>query len=419
MKQIYLIALLAVSSLYSLGQRNVNYDESKVPSYVLPELLVAKNGKKITSAKEWETLRRPEILETFATEMYGVTPKENIRVSYKVMEENKNAFDGKATRRQVKFTFSNKGKSLDAMLLMYIPNNTKGKIPIIVGYNYKGNHSTIADSTILYSPSLHLVKEPNHPDWVRGCQSNRWSFEEMVTRGYAVATMCYHDIFQDKKGLKETSIVSLFSDFDENSTKPDEWQAIGAWAWGSSRILDYLETQKNIDISKSVLMGHSRQGKAALWAGAQDKRFAIVISNDSGAGGAALSKREYGETVDIVSSITPAWFCPAFRKYAKNEKNLPFDQHQLIALIAPRPVYVASAVEDRWADPKGEFLSAYHASPVYQLYGLTGIKQDVMPELNQPIMNHVGYHIRDGIHDVTAYDWSRFMDFADKHFKKN
>jgi hypothetical protein len=270
---------------------------------------------------------------------------------------------------------------------------------------------------IFFPPSFHLVKKADNPDWIRGCQSSRWCYDKIISRGYAVATMCYHDIFPDKNGLKDHSIVALFPDYHPNSNASDEWQAIGAWAWGSSRIVDYLETQDKFDLDKIVIMGHSRQGKAALWAGAQDKRFRIVISNDSGSGGAALSKRVFGETIARVSSIQPPWFCPAFSKlYADNESNLPFDQHELIALMAPRPVYVASAVEDRWADPKGEFLSAFHAGSVYELYGLSGLGTDIQPGLNQPIMNDVGYHIRTGIHDVTDYDWERFMDFADKHF---
>jgi hypothetical protein len=409
------ILILLGSFTMLQAQNGINYDESKVPDYVLPELLVSNSGMKITNQKEWEKVRRPELLETFSSLMYGRTPKDKIKVTYTLLDEKKNDLNGKATRRQVKFTFTNGSKKIDAMLLMYIPNHVKGKAPVIIGYNYKGNHSTHKDSTILYSPSLHLVKEPTHPDWERGCQSARWSFDDMIERGYAVATMCYHDIFPDKKGLKDHSIVSLFPNY--NANKNDQWQAIGAWAWGSSRIMDYLETQKDIDTKKSVIMGHSRQGKAALWAGAQDTRFKIVISNDSGEGGAALSKRHFGETIEKVSNIPPAWFAPAYSQFANNEAKLPFDQHQLIALMAPRPVYVASAAEDLWADPKGEFLGAYHAGPAYELYGLKGLGTMTMPELHQPLMQDVGYHIREGKHDVTQYDWKSFMNFADKHFK--
>jgi len=190
---------------------------------------------------------------------------------------------------------------------------------------------------------------------------------------------------------------------------------LGAWAYGFSRIVDYLETQKGVDRKKIIVMGHSRHGKAALWAGAQDKRFSIVISNNSGCGGAALSKRVFGENIARITTSFPHWFCPAFNRYANNEAGLPFDQHQLVSLIAPRYVYIASALEDAWADPKGEFLSGYYAGPVYELYGLKGLATNVQPMLHQPIMNDVGYHIREGKHDVTEYDWICFMDFADKH----
>ncbi len=420
MKPYSIIPVLALFLLAApcLAQDDTNYDESKVPDYVLPELLVAGNGKKITGKKEWEKIRRPELMELFASEMYGRTPQDKIDVRYETLEENPHDLNGKATRKQVKFTFSNGSKSIEALLLMYLPNNVKGKAPVFVGYNYKGNHSTVADSGILYSPSLTLVKEPGHPDWVRGNQSHRWSYSEIIDRGYAVATMCYHDIFQDKPGLKDHSIVSLFPGYNPDSDRPDEWQAIGAWAWGSSRIVDYLETQDRIDAGRIAIMGHSRQGKAALWAGAQDPRFRVVISNDSGEGGAALSRRKFGESITRVSSIRPAWFCPAFNRYRDREEERPIDQHQLIALMAPRAVYVASAEEDLWADPKGEFLAAYHAGPAFELYGLKGLGTPVQPGLHQPIMNQVGYHIRAGKHDVTAYDWSRFLDFADKHLKK-
>jgi hypothetical protein len=318
----------------------------------------------------------------------------------------------------VRFTFSNGDKKNEAYLLLFIPNKPKGKVPIIVGYNFKGNHSTTTDTMIIYSPALCLALEPGSPDWVRGSQASRWSYDLIIDRGYAIATMCYHDIFPDKPELKDHSVISLFSGYNSQKTDPAEWQAIGAWAWGSSRIVDFLEGEEKIDTNKIAIMGHSRQGKAALWAGAIDPRFQIVFSNESGCGGAALFRRKYGETAEIINFKFPHWFCVNFRQYNDKEEKLPVDQHQLLALIAPRKVYVASAEGDRWSDPKGEFLSAYHAGPVYKLYGLSTIESDEMPGLHAPIMEDIGYHIRAGKHDVTEYDWKCYLDFADKHFKK-
>ncbi len=408
------ILATAVSMLFA--QRNVNYDEEKVPKYELPELLQLENGETVKSVQQWEKQRRPELMELFASRIYGHTPADKIDVTYEIVTDNPNAMGGKATVRQVRFIFSKGSEKREAILLLYLPNDAKGKVPVFVGYNFKGNHSTTNDITVLYSPVFHLVKESEHPDWIRGNQTNRWPYEMIIDRGYAIATMCYHDIFPDDHKLKERSIIPLFPGYDPQKNAPEEWQAIGAWAWGSSRIVDFLETQAEIDSNKIAIMGHSRQGKAALWAGAQDERFKVVISNNSGCGGAALFRREYGETIDIINNAFPHWFCENFREYNKREQSLPVDQHQLIALIAPRKVYVASAEEDRWADPRGEFLSAYHAGPVYSLYGLSTIESDEMPELHAPIMKDVGYHIRAGKHDVTDYDWEQYIDFADMHF---
>lgn len=416
---VFALAMILLAGVSLNAQQTINYDESKVPDYVLPELLVTSKGKVVKTARQWEKIRRPELLELFASQMYGRTPDDSgITVRYELLTENPAALGGKATSRQVKFIFSNGKKELEALLLLLLPNGNTDKTPVFVGYNYKGNHSTLADTTILYSTNFALVKEKGHPDWERACQASRWSYDDIIDRGYAVATMCYHDIFPDKPGLKDHSVASLFAGYGTESEAPDEWQAIGAWAWGSSRIVDYLLTEPRIDPGKIAIMGHSRQGKAALWAGAQDARFNIVISNNSGEGGAALSRREYGESIQRVSSIQPPWFCPAFNQYRGKEQERPIDQHQLIALMAPRAVYVASAVEDRWADPKGEYLAAYHASPVYRLYGLKGLESNEMPRLHEPIMQDVGYHIREGVHDVTRYDWLRFLDFADKHFRE-
>ena len=416
MKYFILSAALFLLSWGSFAQEIViNYDESKVPNYTVSDPLTLNNGKKVTTVRQWEKQRRPELLETFASQMYGRTPKGKIKVRHETLSENPNFLNGKATAKQVKFTFTNGQKNIEAILLLVLPNWTKEKTPVFVAYNFNGNHSTSHDASIVYSSASSLLSQRNME---RGNQAGRWCFEQIIDRGYGVATMFYQDIYPDRPDMEEQGIVSLFSDYKAGQKSPDQWQALGAWAWGMSRIVDYLEKDKRIDKKKFITMGHSRHGKATLWAGAQDKRFKIVISNNSGCGGAALSKRVFGENIARITNSFPHWFCPAFSQYAHNEANLPFDQHELIALIAPRYVYIASAVEDTWADPKGEFLSGYHAAPVYELYGLKGLGTNVQPPIHQPIMNDIGYHIREGVHDVTEYDWLRFMDFADKHFGK-
>ena len=400
------------------AQAPVNYDETKVPNYTLPNVLQCNDGHIVASAREWERVRRPEIMEMLSAQEYGRTPQEKIRMTAQLIEENPTALNGKATMQQVMIRFEGNGRHLNTLLLVFIPNKREGKVPVFIGYNFNGLHSITTDESIIYSPFFASLTNRADPRLERGGQTSRWPIEHIIDRGYALATMCYHDIFPDHKDGRSESAAALFSDYQETSLAPDAWQALGVWAWGSSRIADWVEQQAWADKDKLAIIGHSRQGKAALWAGAQDERFKVVISNNSGCGGAALSKRVYGENISRITTAFPHWFCPRFSEYAGKELQLPFDQHELIAMIAPRRVYVASANDDQWADPKGEFLAASHAAPVYHLYGLKGLETEIQPGINSPIMNHVAYHIRAGKHDVTLYDWDRYMDFCDKAWGK-
>lgn len=405
---VVLLLILNLLGIQAQEPNKANYDENKIPPYTLPELLKMSNGQKVTTVQQWEQIRRPELLSIFTEQVYGKMPTESLPVSYKVVEESSNALDGKATRKQIEITFKNKGLERKALLLMYLPNQIKEKAPVFLHFNFRGNQTVSTDPAII--PSQYST----HP---RGNQVSRWPIEKIIKAGYGLATIHYFDFYPDKKERHSEGILPLFGYDSAENLSASDGQAIATWAWGYSRMMDYLETDERVDASKVIVMGHSRLGKTAIWAGVTDTRFAIVISNDSGCGGAALSRRQFGETVNRINNSFPHWFCKNFRQYNKRENELPIDQHELLALVAPRPLYVASAQEDLWADPKGEFLSASYAGEAYQLYGMKGLETVTMPEINQPIMNRVAYHIRTGKHDVTDFDWENYIKFADKWLK--
>ncbi len=392
-----------------------NYDESKVPTFALPDPLVLANGDKVTDAKTWQEKRRPEILKLFEEQVYGRSPQPRDDMSFEVASVDKKALGGKAIRKEITVYFSADKAGPQMSILLYLPADAKGPTPTFVAYNFGGNHTVQDDPAITLSKSWMRPKKGviDHvaTEATRGASKSRWAVDTIVDRGYGLATIYYGDVDPDFDDGFQNGVHKLFK-------KPaaDEWGSIATWAWGLSRALDYFETDDAIDHKHVAVMGHSRLGKTSLWAGATDKRFAMVISNDSGCGGAALSRRRFGETVKRINTSFPHWFCDNFVQYNDNEDALPVDQHMLIALIAPRPVYIASAVEDTWADPRGEFLSGYYADPVYKLLGTNGIGTDEMPKVDQPVQNTIGYHIRSGGHDVKDFDWNAYLDFADQHF---
>lgn len=366
------------------------------------------------SLKEWKKVHRPAIMDFFLTDVYGHYPQKQVTPRFELLEQSDKALGGKAIRKQVAIHLD--GMPTPILLLIYQPAGVKGKVPAFVGMNFKGNHQVNIDPEIIISDNAPKGKDLG-TDAPRGAASSRWPLEEIVGAGYAVATIYRGDVDPDHDDGFKNGIHPLF--YRAGQTKPDaeEWGTIGAWAWGLSLVMDYLEQDKSIDHKRVAVIGHSRLGKTALWAGATDERFAIAISNDSGCGGAALSARKVGETVAKINKSFPHWFCDNYNKYNDNEEALLVDQQGLIALIAPRPVYVASATEDEWADPEGEFLSALYASPVYELYGKKGLAVSSMPKPEQPsIEGYVGYHIRTGKHDITLYDWQQYIKFANQHF---
>ncbi len=398
-----------------------NYDESKVPQFVLPELLKAKDGSVITSAQEWTSVRRPEILQLFADHVFGNLPAGVDKLRTRVRSNKQGAVDGKATRREITvfFTDDDHGPQMD--MLIYSPANASGPVPAFIGLNFNGNHSVEDD------PSIHItsswvrnnkelgITDNRAKESSRGKSASRWPLSDIIGAGYGLVTIYYGDIDPDFDDGFKNGIHAMWPD-SENRTDTSGG-SISAWTWGLSRTLDVLELDPMIDATKVAVVGHSRLGKTSLWAGATDQRFAMVISNNSGCGGAALSRRAYGETVKRINTSFPHWFCLQHRKYNDNENASPVDHHMLIALAAPRPVYVASAEDDKWADPRGEFLSAYLAGVVYELFGKTGLPSDSMPTVNDPLQNDVGYHIRTGKHDINNYDWTQYIKFADKHLK--
>lgn len=413
------LSLVLLSALLPLSipaaEEEVIYDEAKVPAYTLPDPLRFEDGSPVKAPEDWPK-RRTELLRLFETHVYGRTPVGRPgAMRFEPRKKIEGFLDGKAVLEEVRIHFSKTpdGPFLD-LLVVKPAKLPEGGAPAFIGLNFTGNHGVHPATGITLSRAW--MRESNDPEKKghvvehrateasRGNQASRWPLGKIVEAGCALATFYYGDIDPDFDDGFGNGIHALFG-----KPGPEEWGSIGAWAWGASRALDCLETDPSIDKTRVAVFGHSRLGKTALWAGAQDERFAMVVSNNSGCGGAALSRRRFGERVGRINTSFPHWFADTFNQYNENEAALPVDQHQLVALVAPRLVYVASAVEDRWADPKGEFLSAKHAGPVYELLGKKGVGVEEMPGLNEPVGESVRYHIRTGKHDVTDYDWDQYL----------
>lgn len=404
--------VLATCLRLTAQQADVLYDEAKVPKFTLPEALAMRGGEPVRDSKSWNSGRRPEILAMYETEVFGKSPAKPAKLTYEVKALEKGALGGKADRKLVTVYFGGTRGGPKMDLLMYLPAGAKKAVPVFLGLSFAGIHTVANDAGVpLGQRWVRGVKEAA-PESSRGSSARQWQVEKILAAGYGLATVDYNEIEPDFVGGMEHGIRPLFWKPGQIEPAADEWGAIAAWGWAASRAMDYLEKDKEVDGKRVALFGHSRLGKAAVWAGAQDTRFSIVIANESGEGGAAISRRTYGERTKDLNTRFPHWFDGNFKKYSAREDEMPFDSHLLLSLIAPRGLYVASAEEDRWSDPRGEFLGAANASPVWELWSKKGIGTMEMPGLHQPVGDHVRYHIRAGKHDVTAYDWEQYLKFA-------
>jgi len=421
----WVVISMATPLSVSYGQTTIrppNYDESLIPKYELPDVLLGKDGKAITSAEQWPE-QRNYLLALLADNEYGWMPKENVDIQVEKIDDGSAVFQGKEEpgirRRQFSISLKRNSNVVRIDLLLWTPKESAKPVNCFVGLNFRGNQSTTDDPKVRLTSSWCDARNPGvvnnrATEASRASQGERWPIREIIEAGYGVATAHYGDIDPDFDDGFENGVHALFPEYRCTEKTPERWGSISAWAWGMSRIADLLTKTEGIHPEGLMVLGHSRLGKTALWAGANDERFKIVISNNSGCGGAALSKRCFGESVARINTSFPHWFNRNFRRYNDREGELPLDQHQLVAAIAPRPVYIASASKDLWADPLGELLSGYHATPAYALFGLNVGLPNQLPAVNQSIGETIGYHLREGEHDLTPEDWMFFIQFARK-----
>jgi len=392
-------------------------DASNLPSNPNPpDPLTMMNGQKVTSREQWLQERRPELKALFQHYMYGWFPPP-VPVQGVVTYTDPHFFEGKATLKLVTLKLDAAGAP-ETHLLMVIPNHRAGPAPVFLGMNFNGNHAVVTETHVPLPTSWMPGQEPlaaNHRalEAVRGTQVHVWELEQSVERGYAVATLYCGDVEPDT-----TNAVGGVRESIRQPKSPDEWGTIAAWAWGLQRVVDYLVTDPDIDKKHIAVVGHSRLGKAAMLAGAFDDRVAMVIPLQAGCGGTAPSRGTVGESVERINTVFPHWFCDEFKKFNTQPDLLPFDQNCLIAMCAPRPVLLAAAVEDTWANPAGAFEMLKAADPVYRLLGADGLAVETMPETNKLVDSNLGFFIRPGKHSMTKLDWRFLLDFADKQWGK-
>jgi (4-O-methyl)-D-glucuronate---lignin esterase len=393
----------------------VNYEESMVGSYSLPDPLVLANGKTVRDAGTWNKKRRPEIVRLFEENQFGRSPGRPSDMSFEVFDKGTLALDGKAIRRQVTVYFSKEKAGPKMDLLIYLPAAARKPVPLLLNLSFTANSSAVDDPGV--RPGEVWSRERKRVPAPKGSTFGRLDPAPFLANGIGVATVYYGDIEPDFPGGAAQGVRGLYLKAGQTEPAPDEWGAIAAWGWGLSRALDYLETDKGVNAKRVAIFGASRLGKTVLWAGARDTRFALVIASCSGEGGAALSRRNYGETIKHLVAPTryPYQFAANYQRFGEHVEQLPFDAHMLLALIAPRPLLLQTGDKDGWSDPKGEFLSAVAAGPVYRLLGRQDLGTEQMPTAGQPILHTLGYYMHEGGHGTIPSDWGLFLKFIQTH----
>jgi hypothetical protein len=378
----------------------------------LPDPLVMFNGTKVTTKEQWFNERRPELKKLYEHYMFGHAPVKP-KVKAEVVRTDPKALGGKATLKEITLTVAGaEGPKIHVLLV--VPNKRSGPAPVFVGMNFSGNHAVLAD------PKIHLntnwiygnrkgVKNNRATEESRGADVDVWNIEDAIDRGYAVATFYSGDVDPDRTDVRD-GVQKQFPDAD--------WSTIMAWAWAYSRVIDYLVTDQDIDAARVIAVGHSRLGKTTLLAGAFDERIAVVIPHQAGCGGSGPSRaigNKGAESVKRINTSFPHWFNKRFKDFNEEPERLPFDQHCLIAMCAPRPVLLSNAVEDTWANPAGQFELLVAADPVYRLVGAKGVESKTAPAVGKLMDSPLGYWIREGKHSMNRDDWRVFLQYADKH----
>lgn len=395
----------------------VNYDESLVGSYTLPDPLVLSSGKRVRDAKSWYRKRRPEIVRLFEEQQFGRSPGRPDGMSFDVFDKGTPALNGKAIRRQVTVYFSRDKAGPKMDLLVYLPAEARKPVPLLLNLSFTANSNVVDDPGI--KPGEVWGRDKKRVPAPQGSNFGKLDVLPFLASGIGVATVYYGDIDPDFLGGIPNGVRALYLKPGQTEPAPDEWGAIAAWGWGLSRALDYFETDRGVDAKRVAIFGASRLGKTVLWAGARDTRFALVIASCSGEGGAALSRRNYGETVKHLTAPTryPYQFAANYGKLADRANESPVDAHLLLSLIAPRPLLLQTGDTDLWSDPKGEFLSAVAAGPVYRLLGQQDLGTDEMPPAGQPILHTLGYYMHAGGHGTIPSDWGQFLKFMQTHLR--